>query len=620
MKNVCRVAAGGAVLGLALLSPVYAAPAKKVAPAVPQATAPVGDLELVHTLGPDKGAQLQKLVDRFNAANPGTHIVVSERPWTEGALPHMLILGERDLPAFLAGPQRYRPLYQVMKDAGERVETLKAPAFMTPTPLDASNHLLALPVADLLTMLGCFGVAGLINLSYQNVTEERTLILALLISACLVLFHHFGHYSRRRQLWQEFGDIAGIAAVALVFDLALLYLLKVNFSRVWVVTSWLALIAALPLARTLAKTVSLKLGTRPDLVFTIGKTAQGDSAGSGLQPTGLGAAGLPAIRLVADGAPASDTALTEGGTVTVRLATTPVPAIDRVEPDLAWHFEDAIASGSEFRIADARRRLSANTRWIEKGTAVLHELLADPEVPFELARVAQRIGLAQSRLARVDAAFQRAVNKIEAQRVTLGGSGISSSDVAGWLRGVDARALAALAAGALAPAPELTLLAGGHELLDRAEPGLSEDARRIEADTALPPPEAAPANRPPEQDDLRLLQHFSQRLARLAEPGSTPAPLASLVAGGGFPAASYRLSLLALLADGGGEGGATPADGPIGEFMRLPLDVLFEAGTVKLGEDEIAAISAGLVGARGSLPAAEAVPVLDAPDSFSDPA
>ncbi|HMV17063.1 MAG TPA: extracellular solute-binding protein [Zoogloea sp.] len=146
MKNVCRVAAGGAVLGLALLSPVYAAPAKKVAPAVPQATAPVGDLELVHTLGPDKGAQLQKLVDRFNAANPGTHIVVSERPWTEGALPHMLILGERDLPAFLAGPQRYRPLYQVMKDAGERVETLKAPAFMTPTPLDASNRLLALPV------------------------------------------------------------------------------------------------------------------------------------------------------------------------------------------------------------------------------------------------------------------------------------------------------------------------------------------------------------------------------------------------------------------------------------------------------------------------------------------
>ena len=276
--------------------------------------------------------------------------------------------------------------------------------------------------------------------------------------------------------------------------------------------------------------------------------------------------------------------------------------------DLAWHFEDAIASGSEFRISDARRRLSANTRWIEKGTDVLRQLLADPDVSFELARVAQRIGLAQSRLARVDAAFQRALNKIEAQRVTLGGSGISSSDVAGWLRRLDG-----LAAGALAPAPELTLLAGGHELLDRAELALSEEARRIEADTALPPVEAAPSRAQPEAEDLRLLQHFSQRLARLTEPGRAPETLAGLVSGGGFPAASYRLSLLALLADAGAEGESNaPADGPIGEFMRLPLDVRFDATTLAVGSDEIAAISAGLVGLRGSLPAPEAVPVLDA--------
>ncbi|MDD3354850.1 MAG: hypothetical protein PHD22_14615, partial [Zoogloea sp.] len=115
----------------------------------------------------------------------------------------------------------------------------------------------------------------------------------------------------------------------------------------------------------------------------------------------------------------------------------------------------------------------------------------------------------------------------------------------------------------------------------------------------------------PEQEDLRLLQHFSQRLTRLTAPDSAPASLARLVAGGGFPTASYRLSLLALLADGGGEGGATPADGPIGEFMRLPLEVLFEARTETIQEDEIARMSAGLVGARGSLPALEALPALD---------
>ena len=80
--------------------------------------------------------------------------------------------------------------------------------------------------------------------------------------------------------------------------------------------------------------------------------------------------------------------------------------------DLTLHFEDAIASGSEFRILSARRRLAANARWLDRGTALLHELLADENIPFEQARVAQRIGLAQSRLARVDASFQRALNKI----------------------------------------------------------------------------------------------------------------------------------------------------------------------------------------------------------------
>ncbi len=309
----------------------------------------------------------------------------------------------------------------------------------------------------------------------------------------------------------------------------------------------------------------------------------------------------------------------ELGCLTTQLAG--MQATGTVTPELLQHllaklnalttsFEEAIASGSEFRILDARSRLSGNMRWLEKGTNVLRGLLATDEITPETSRIAHAIGLAQSRLARVDAAFQRAVNKIEAQRVTLGGSGISSSDVAGWLRRLDSRGLAV---GALTLAPELTLLAGGHELLDRAELTLSDEARQIEADTALPPFEAAPRRAEPEPEDLRLLQHFSQRLARLAEPGHAPETLAALVSGGGFPAASYRLSLLALLADAGsGDDANAPADGPIGDFMRLPLDVHFDAATVAVGSDEIAAMSAGLVGARGSLPAPQPVPVLDA--------
>jgi sn-glycerol 3-phosphate transport system substrate-binding protein len=135
-------------LGAVGVNTAFAAPKKPVAkPAAVQATDPsVKEIELVHSLGADKGAELQKLVDRFNATTSGPKIVIHDRRWNEGTTPHLMILGERDLPDFLAGPPRYRPLHQVMKDAGERFETLKAPAVMTPTPLDSANRLVALPM------------------------------------------------------------------------------------------------------------------------------------------------------------------------------------------------------------------------------------------------------------------------------------------------------------------------------------------------------------------------------------------------------------------------------------------------------------------------------------------
>lgn len=142
-----------ALAGLCATS-VHAAPKKpapkaapKAAVAAPVDNSPSTEIELVHTLGADKGAQLQKLVDRFNATNSGPKLVIHDRAWNAGAMPHLMILGERDLAGFLQGPQRYRPLFQVMKDAGVPMQTLKAPVTMTPTSLDAQKRLIALPVA-----------------------------------------------------------------------------------------------------------------------------------------------------------------------------------------------------------------------------------------------------------------------------------------------------------------------------------------------------------------------------------------------------------------------------------------------------------------------------------------
>ena len=140
----------------------------------------------------------------------------------------------------------------------------------------AAGPELALPLADALALGLCFAAGGLVNLSFGNLTGERGLILALLAAGALAAFHHFGHYARRRQAWQELGDVAAVAAVCLVLDLALLYLLKVNFSRLWVLTSWALAVPALPLARGLAKRAARGLGgwLRPTVVVGAGPAAR----------------------------------------------------------------------------------------------------------------------------------------------------------------------------------------------------------------------------------------------------------------------------------------------------------------------------------------------------------
>ncbi|MCL2658477.1 MAG: hypothetical protein FWD62_13900 [Betaproteobacteria bacterium] len=290
----------------------------------------------------------------------------------------------------------------------------------------------------------------------------------------------------------------------------------------------------------------------------------------------------------------------ELGFLTTQLAG--MQATDSVTPEVLQHllaklnaltesFEEAIASGSEFRILDARSRLTANLRWLDKGTRILHDLLAVEEITPEIGRVAHAIGLAQSRLARADAAFQRALNKIEAQRVTLGASGVSSSDVMIWLRKLSLGELAALSDGALGAAPQTQFLAGAHELLDRAESSLSEEVRRMEADISLPPAQDVDQNMAPESEDLSLLWKLADRLANVA----ASAPAHRLVLGGGFAPASYRLSLLSLL--GGVE---AQAEGPVADFTQMPYDLVLEDQLVAVHEDEVAQMSAGHIVRKGA--------------------
>lgn len=128
-----------------------AAPAKRKPPSkpAPAAKAPpaAGEIELVHELGSDKGAELARIVERFNAANPGANIRIVDRKWDDGDTPTLMILGEDSENRLLAGKARFRPLNVLMKEASVPLQTLRPPAIMSPTTLDGGGKLIALPVA-----------------------------------------------------------------------------------------------------------------------------------------------------------------------------------------------------------------------------------------------------------------------------------------------------------------------------------------------------------------------------------------------------------------------------------------------------------------------------------------
>jgi hypothetical protein len=141
--------------------------------------------------------------------------------------------------------------------------------------------------------------------------------------------------------------------------------------------------------------------------------------------------------------------------------------------ELKDEFERAIISGSERRIRDAERRLQSAIHWVNKGTAILRVITENRDLDVAAHRVAQHIGQVQSSLLRMSGSFQRALNKIESQRVHLGASGLSTSDVIGWLRERPERVNVPLPPAEDAPTAEdilddpedLTLLADGLDQL-----------------------------------------------------------------------------------------------------------------------------------------------------------
>ncbi|MDD3295371.1 MAG: hypothetical protein PHG20_11870, partial [Geobacteraceae bacterium] len=184
--------------------------------------------------------------------------------------------------------------------------------------------------------------------------------------------------------------------------------------------------------------------------------------------------------------------------------------------ELEDEFGRAVLSGSELRIRRAEKKLSSVLNWVEKGTEIMKVIAADPDLDQATHRVAQKIGQVQSRMLRMSSVFQRTLNQLERQKVHLGQSGLSTSDIHRWLRQLDTDSLCALRGDSMTFSVQLGCLLGDIAL-DVAEFELVDRVRAEADDVSLPPAcEAPPAEAMPvAEEDLTRLMHFLGELGTL---------------------------------------------------------------------------------------------------------
>lgn len=261
--------------------------------------------------------------------------------------------------------------------------------------------------------------------------------------------------------------------------------------------------------------------------------------------------------------------------------------------ELREDFDQAVLSGSEHRIQRAAGTLQSAWRWIEKGTEIVEEISSDIELDSHTHRVAQQIGRAQSAMLRQASVFQRALSQLDRHRVHLGASGLSSSDVNRYLRGLDIEALAAHADDVLArsaiPAFMLAPIA-----LDVAEYELVEREREAREDQSLPPAQAAPDTdaSPAAATDFQFAERWLDELTALS---GDAAALIDVVPQDSFSLSAYRLSLLGLIGDPGAEN----RNGVSASMARLPLawrvepefELVDRAGVAYMSRGRLEAIS-----------------------------
>ncbi len=255
--------------------------------------------------------------------------------------------------------------------------------------------------------------------------------------------------------------------------------------------------------------------------------------------------------------------------------------------ELYRDFEEALESQSEFQIRKAQSKLESVWKWVEKGTEVMHAILDDDTLDLLTLNQAQAIATAQSRMLRLTSVFQRRLSELAAQRVHLGESGLTSTNVADWLRSLDQDVLADLGRDLLIFHPEPVFVTAD-ELLDISEYELVSRERLEYIESALPSSEVAEDVEAMEVERLLDAEALFEELGALAARGGT-AELFEQVVADTYNVTAYRLSLLSLL----GDADAALEQSVVADLVRLPLFLEVEEGVELLDHVEVAAISCG---------------------------
>lgn len=251
-------------------------------------------------------------------------------------------------------------------------------------------------------------------------------------------------------------------------------------------------------------------------------------------------------------------------------------------------FADAIASGSEALLRAAQPRFDRALALVDKAGEALTALIRSEFEDPRLEKEARALGQGQARLLSMASQLTRALQQADRQRVTLGSTGITSSDVRQWLQ--QHPALHELLGDALATGLR-PVFVSQHDLVDVAEGEFERDRPDPQRTTGLPPPVAAATGT---LETLRMPFELEDLIAKLASWNDAAAelrsrPLREAVLGGRFAQAAYRLQLLPLL----GDAQARTLQGQTGDLARSPWRAAFTPAIDRVDDAHVAAVSAG---------------------------